>query len=251
MSAKPGQTIVVWFSCGAASAIAVQETLRQYPDCTVRVVNSPIAEEDEDNQRFARDVAEWLGIEIETAINEKYPNASAVEVWERRQYMAGVAGAPCTLELKKEARRQWESRNHHDWHVLGFTLDEKHRFDRFVTTERDNVLPVLIDAGLTKPDCLMRIVQAGIKLPLMYRLGYANANCKMCPKATSPTYYNKMRRDFPNDFKQRAEQAKRLGVKPVRLNGKRIALHELPPDAEGAPLKSMQSECGIFCEEQG
>jgi len=251
MSVAPGQTIVVWFSCGAASAIAVQETLRQYPDCTVRVVNSPIAEEDEDNQRFARDVAQWLNIEIETAINEKYPNASAVEVWEKRKYMSNPnGGAPCTLELKKEARYQWEKRNHADWHVLGFTADERDRHERFILTERANVLPVLIDARLSKPECFMRLQEAGIRLPRVYGQGYPNANCIGCVKATSPTYWNHVRKQHPDVFAQRVEQSERIGAKLVRVKGERIALRDLSPDAFGAPMTNMQSECGIFCEEQ-
>ena len=62
--------------------------------------------------------------------------------------MSGVSGAPCTLELKKHARQDWEKDNKVDWHVLGFTAEEEARHKRFTLTERSNVLPVLIDAGL-------------------------------------------------------------------------------------------------------
>jgi len=246
---SPGDKIAVWFSCGAASAVALQQTLLKYPECDVRAVNNPVAEEDEDNQRFATDVGAWLGIEIERALNPKYPAGSAVEVWEDRKYMAGIAGAPCTLELKKEARRHWEHKHRPDWHVLGFTADEAKRYERFVLTERANVLPVLIDAGLTKKDCFRIINQAGIKLPRMYRLGFPNANCKMCVKATSPTYFNAMREKFPDDFNARAKQSREIGARLVRYKGKRIFLDELPAEAKGRPMKTMQIECGIFCEE--
>lgn len=241
--------IAVWFSCGAASAVAAQETLRQYPDEDVRIVNSPVAEEDEDNRRFLHDVADWLGVEIELAVNDKFPAASAVEVWEKRKFMSSPYGAPCTLELKKEARRQWESANPVDWHVLGFTADEIDRFERFRTTERSNVLPVLIDAGLTKVDCFMRLQDAGIRLPRVYGMGYPNANCIGCVKATSPTYWNHVRKEHPEVFEARAEQSERLGARLVRHKGERIFLRELPADAFGEPMKNMQSECGIFCEE--
>lgn len=40
--------------------------------------------------------------------------------------------------LKKEARYQFEESNKIDFHVLGFTSEEKGRYDRFVLTERDN-----------------------------------------------------------------------------------------------------------------
>lgn len=246
---KAGDTIAVWFSCGAASAVALQQTLLLYRGCNVRAVNNPVAEEDGDNQRFADDVGEWLGVDIERAVNPKYPTGSATQVWSDRNYMAGIGGAPCTLELKKEARRHWEQQHRPDWHVLGFTADESKRYERFIETERDNVLPVLIDAGLTKEDCFRIVTEAGLQLPRMYRLGFPNANCKMCVKATSPTYFNAMRKAFPEDFEARAKQSREIGARLVRYKGERIFLDELPEDAKGRPMKSMQIECGIFCEE--
>ncbi|MEI7507856.1 MAG: hypothetical protein WCJ62_00150 [Flavobacterium sp.] len=240
--------IAVWFSCGAASAVAAKLTLEKYSD--VRVINNPVAEEDEDNRRFLRDVETWLGVKIESAVNPKYPTSSAYDVWAHRNYMSGVSGAVCTVELKKRARQIWEQTNKAEWHVLGFTVDEKHRFDRFVLTERGNVLPVLIDAGLTKQDCLDRIVAAGIKPPRVYSLGFPNANCIGCVKATSPTYWNLVRRTHPEAFQQRAEQSRGLGVKLVRYKNKRIFLDQLPTDAKGRPIAKMQIDCGIFCEER-
>lgn len=250
LTPAPCDTIAVWFSCGAASAVAVRETLRQYGDmCHIRVVNSPLVEEDEDNRRFLADVQRWLGVNAEEAKNDKYPNASADEVWRTRSFMSGPTGAPCTIELKKEARRQWESRNQADWHVLGFTVDEKNRHDRFVLTERENVLPVLIDAGITKDDCYRIIQEAGIELPRMYHLGYPNANCIGCVKATSPTYWNHVRKMHPEVFARRAALSRQLGARLVRHKGERIFLDELPADAKGRPMKTMDIECGIFCEE--
>jgi hypothetical protein len=243
------KTIAVWFSCGAASAVAAKLTLEKYTDYDVRIVNSPVAEEDIDNRRFLHDVEEWLGVEIEIAKNPKFPNHSAVEVWEKRKFMSSPYGAPCTLELKKEARRFWESSNQVDYHVLGFTVDERNRFDRFKMTERDNVLPVLIDAGLTKVDCFMRLQDAGIKLPRVYSMGAPNANCLGCVKATSSTYWEWVRKEFPEVFDARAEQSRRIGAKLVRHKGERIYLDELPEGAYGGPMKNMQSECGLFCEE--
>lgn len=251
MTPTDGQTIAVWFSCGAASAIAAQETLRQYGDrCTVRVINSPVAEEDADNRRFLADVAQWLGVTVELALNPKYSHASAEQTWAKRRAMSFPhGGAPCTVHLKKEARQYWEKHNHADWHVLGFTVDERDRYERFKLTERDNVLPVLIDANLSKPECAQRLVEAGISLPRVYRQGYPNANCLGCVKATSPTYWNHVRRVHPDVFKRRAEQSRELGAKLVRVNGERVFLDELDANATGAPMKNMQTECGLFCEE--
>lgn len=246
----PGAAIAVWFSCGAASAVAAKLTLERFGSlCNVRIVNTPIAEEDNDNRRFLADVQSWLNVPIELAINSKFPNCSAVEVWDKRSYMSGPKGAPCTLELKKEARYQYERRNKIDWHVLGFTYDEKTRHDNFILSERENVLPILIDAKLRKTDCYKIISRAGIELPLSYRQGYPNANCKGCVKASSPTYWNHVRRVDPDVFVARAEQSRRIGARLVSVKGERIFLDELLPDAKGYKMKSADFECGIFCEE--
>ena len=246
--------IAVWFSCGAASAVALKLTVDKYGADRVRAVNNPILNEHEDNRRFLIDVAEWVGVEIEDAQNPKYPTNDCVDVWDHRGAMSIIVPgkgsvAPCTDKLKKDARYEWEKTNHADWHVLGFTADEKKRHERFVLTERENVLPVLIDAGMTKEDCWDMLRREGIELPEMYRLGYPNANCIGCVKATSPTYWNLVRKTHPEVFRQRAEQSRRLGAKLARVNNERIFLDELDPKAKGRALKSMP-DCGIFCEEK-
>lgn len=248
----PGSNIVVWFSCGAASAVAARETLKLYGDtCNVRIVNSPVLEEGWDNRRFLADVEKWLGQKIEIATRSRYPNCSAADVWETRKGMSFPRGAPCTSELKKEARYEFERDNQVDWHVLGFHAGEKRRHDRFVLLERSNVIPVLIDAGLSKEDCAAIIRKAGIELPLAYKMGLPNANCLGCVKATSPTYWNKIREVAPAVFHARAEQSRRLGAKLVRVRNKRIYLDELHPEAKGRPLSRLEMpECGLFCEEK-
>jgi hypothetical protein len=244
------QSIAVWFSCGAASAVAAKETLRLYGSTHgIHVVNNPVAEEDADNRRFLVDVQDWLGVTIEIATCSEYPDGSADRVWRDRRYMAGNAGAPCTMFLKKRARQQWESRNPVDFTVLGFTADERDRFERFRLTERDTTLPVLIDQGITKAECFQRIAEAGLELPRVYRLGYPNANCIGCVKATSPTYWNHVRATHPIVFAARADLSREVGARLVRHKGKRIFLDELPTNARGADMRSMRIECGIFCEE--
>lgn len=246
--------IAVWFSNGAASAVALKLTLDKYGSESVRAVNNPVAEEDPDNLRFQRDVSAWLGIDIEHARHPLYPNASAVEVWDRRNAMSFPTGAPCTTHLKKEARQHWERENQVDWHVFGFTAEERQRHDKFVLTERENVLPVLIDAGMSKQDCTDLLYANGIAPPRVYAEGYPNANCIGCVKATSPTYWNLVRETRPDVFAARAEQSRRLGkngVRLVRVKNKRIFLDDLDPAAKGLPLKRLKMpECGIHCEER-
>jgi len=239
------QTIVVWFSCGAASAVAAKLTIDRYRETNnILIVNNPIKEEDPDNIRFKNDIESWIGQEIIEAKNKDYPEASIVDVFEKRKYMSGVSGAPCTMLLKKEARYQFELTHSIDWHVLGFTVDEMHRHERFVKFERANIIPGLIDAGYTKTMCFDELVMAGIKLPKMYD-HYKNANCIGCVKATSPTYWNLVRSTHPDVFESRAEQSFRLGARLVKYKGERIFLKDLPVNARGGKIQTY--ECGIFC----
>lgn len=244
------KTIAVWFSCGAASAVAAMMTKKIYGDThNIRILNNYILEEDWDNRRFLFDVQDWLGVEIEDVKHPKFPSGSAVSVWDRKRFMSNPKGAPCTAILKKEARQIWERKNKVEHHVLGFTLDEKKRHEDFVLSERP-LLPVLIDAGITKADCYRIVKDAGLRLPRVYDMGYPNANCIGCVKATSPTYWNHVRKHHPHVFEQRARQSEELGIKLVRVKGERIPLTELDPNAKGRPLKNMDFECGIFCEEK-
>lgn len=160
-------------------------------------------------------------------------------------------GAPCTTHLKKEARQYWERENPVDWHVFGFTAEERQRHDKFVLTERENVLPVLIDAGMTKQDCTDLLYANSIAPPRVYAEGYPNANCIGCVKATSPTYWNHVRATRPEVFAARAEQSRRLGVRLCRVKNERIFLDDLDPAAKGFPLKRVKMpDCGIHCEER-
>lgn len=249
---KPGEPIAVWFSCGAASAVAAKFTVDMFGATnTVRVLNNPVAEEHYDNQRFRRDVSDWIGVDIETVVNPDWPAASCKEVWTKRRFMAGKDGAPCTTELKKRARQKWERHNHIAWHVLGFTYDEQQRHDRFILTERSNLIPVLINRGITKSKCFAILAEANIRLPEIYDLGYPNANCIGCVKASSPTYWNHVRSTHPYQWAERAIQSREIGARLVRYKGKRIFLDELPREARGRPLESVVApECGIFCEEK-
>lgn len=238
--------IVVWFSCGAASAVAAKLTLEKYPNDNVIIVNTPIKEEDSDNLRFKKDVSKWINHPIIDAVAEKYPSGSIVEVFEKTRYMSGVAGATCTKHIKKQARYEFEKTIDIDYHVLGFTFDEIDRHERFVTGERSNTLPILIDAKMTKGKCFEVLINAGVKLPNIYKKGFPNANCIGCVKAQSPTYWNLVRKEYPEVFKSRAEQSRDIGCKLVKLHGDRIFLDELKPTDTGGRMRSI--ECGIFCD---
>jgi hypothetical protein len=237
--------IVCWFSCGAASAVATKlaivENTGKIPLVVARCM---VAEEHEDNQRFADDCEKWFGVPIVNLINEKF-NGSIYEVFRKRSYISGVEGAPCTLELKKNVRIAFQKPT--DRHVFGYCAEEQERFDHFLDANNIDAVSPLIDRGLQHSDCLAMVEQAGIKLPDMYALGYQHNNCIGCCKATGQGYWNKIRDDFPAAFDRMAKESRRLGVRLIRIDDERSFLDELQPGT-GNYQTEPEIQCGIFCE---
>jgi len=196
---------VSWFSCGAASAVATKLALAAGP---VTIVYCEVVEEHPDNMRFLKDCEKWYGQEITILGNDKY-NRSIYEVFEKTRYLVGPGGARCTGELKKQVREEFQRPE--DVHLMGYTAEEQDRYDRFIDANNVQCDAPLIDAGLTKSDCLAMIENAGIELPEMYRMGYLNSNCRGCVKATSPNYWVKIREDFAEYFERMNNMEKELG----------------------------------------
>jgi len=233
---------VVWFSCGAASAVAAKLAVENCDNVHV-VYCDTLAEEHPDNDAFLHRVEEWLDHEIEIIHSERYGTIS--DVFEQTRYMAGINGARCTVEMKKMPRFAYQKPD--DLHVFGLTADEGKRIANF---ERNNpelsLWWNLREYNITKADCYMALTRAGIALPAMYGLGFKNNNCIGCVKATSAKYWANVRKHFPAVFALRAEQSRNLGVRLTRVKGERIFLDELPLD-HGDLTPEEDIECGPIC----
>src|SRR6185437_1579636 len=239
--------LVCHFSCGAASAVAAKLILAGNPSEDVAVVNAFIAQEHSDNRRFLADCEAWLGVQVTVLRDEKY-SASTYEVWTRKRFMKNRFTAPCSGALKRDVIARFLL--HGDRSVIGYTADEEHRADRLTDLfpEESFCFP-LIERGLRKSDCLAIIERAGIRLPEMYRLGYHNANCIGCVKG-GEGYWNKIRRDFPDEFVTIADLQESLGPGAYlfrnRKTGERYSLRDLPPDA-GRYQDEPEISCGFVC----
>ena len=99
----------------------------------------------------------------------------------------------------------------------------------------------LVDAGLTKQDCLNILMTAKIELPEMYKLGYKNNNCIGCVKG-GKGYWNKIRVDFPDVFQRMAQQERKMNTKIF----KDVYLDELPNNV-GNYESELEMECGVTC----
>jgi len=236
--------VVVWYSDGAASACAAKMALDKYGH-RVRVVKCDTTDDEHaDNHRFRADVERWLGVEVELIRSTRFSGVD--DVFERRRYMAGVAGAACTTELKRMVREAYQQPD--DVHVFGYTVEEHQRARRFQINHPDIACDwILIDNFVRKSDCHAMLARAGIARPAMYDLGFEHNNCLGCVKAASPGYWNRVRDHFPEVFAKRARQSRDIGARLVKINTKRVFLDELPTD-HGREQSDGDIDCGPFCQ---
>lgn len=242
--------MVCQFSCGAASAVATKLILAEYGPEQVVIVNAFIKEEHPDNRRFLGDCELWFGRLVKVVRDEKY-DASTDEVWRRKRFIKGPRGAPCSGELKRRVLGLLAQPG--DVNIVGFTREESDRFDDLCDHFPDVEWKApLIERGIGKDDCLAIIERAGIKLPLMYRLGYDNANCIGCPKG-GQAYWQNIREDFPLRFVQIKMIQEDIGPGANFLRfrsgpriGERMPLAELPA-GRGDMSKEPSFSCSFFC----
>jgi len=237
---------VAWFSCGATSAIACKLAIEKDPLTVVAYCDT--GSEHPDNSRFLLDCEKWYGKHIVSLRSRTY--SDIWDVFKRTRYLAGVKGARCTAEMKKVPRFEFQEPG--ALHVFGFDKSEKERAKRFLANNPDtNAWFPLIEAGLSKQDCLDRITEAGIELPMMYRLGYKNNNCIGCVKGQSG-YWNKIRVDFPEVFDRMAKVERELNAAICKTYKggprQRVFLDELPPDM-GRYESELEIKCGLICGE--
>src|ERR1035437_4209480 len=106
---------VIWFSCGAASAVSAYMTLKSTPDAVL--VYCDTGGEHPDNMRFLKDVEKWLHKSVIILKNKKYKDH--FDVIRKERYVNGPAGARCTVELKKVLRFDFQQVD--DIQIFGYT----------------------------------------------------------------------------------------------------------------------------------
>ena len=234
---------ICWFSCGAASAVASKLTLSENPDAIIAYCET--GAEHPDNDRFLADCEAWFGKEVTRIKSPDYD--TTWDVWEKRRYLAGINGAPCTSELKFIPRLNFQLPS--DTHVFGYTNDKAdiNRANRMLETypEMKQDHP-LIRFKLDKRACLAMVINAGIKTPVMYDLGFHNNNCIPCVKATSAAYWALVRNTFPAEFNRMVDLSRKLNVRLARLKGERVFIDEIPLDH---PTKDpIAPACDFLCQ---
>lgn len=237
--------IVCRFSCGAASAVATKLTLAKYDRDRVVITRSDTGSEHPDNERFMADCIRWFNHPITVVKSDKY--ADTWDVWKKERFIRSMKGAPCTGALKREPHYAFELPS--DIMVFGYTSEERHRAERLRKENFERALEFpLIDAGLSKADCLGLISRAGIELPAMYKLGFRNNNCIGCPKG-GRGYWNMIRKHFPDQFERMAALQRELGEGSAfwrEPDGTKLTLDRLDPN-RGVQHDEPNIECSVMC----
>ena len=135
-----------------------------------------------------------------------------------------------------------------DEHVFGYTADalDIQRAERLRANYPEMTIRTpLIERGLTKAACLDMVHRAGIILPPMYAMGFANNNCLPCVKATSPDYWALVRYRFPDKFERMAKLSRELDVRLCRIDNERRFIDEIP--ATHPTTNPIQPSCDFLC----
>lgn len=246
--------VVVWFSAGVTSAVALKLALDKYRgSLPVVAAYCDTGSEHEDNARFMRDVEQWLGVTV-VVLRGNYSDTFAV--YRSSGFIKNTFGAKCTYELKKLPRRQFEQLAT-DLQVFGYDASEHGRAQRFMDNNPEvNTWFPLIDEGITKDEARHILKLGGIQEPITYSLGFNNANCLRtgCVKG-GMGYWNHMRRVFPDTFWRMAALEREIGHaicshEKRGPDGERVKvpvyLDELDPIA-GNYNTEPAFQCGLFC----
>ncbi len=164
---------ICWFSSGAASAVMSKLMIKENPDVIVAQCDLGDSE-DEDNRRFTKDCEAWFGKTILHIKSEKFSGID--DVFEKRKYHSGIAGAPCTGEMKVAPRLDFQLPS--DFHCWGYTADadDVRRFERMKAEyPLMNQRAPLIERGITKEGCLHCWSKLGLKGRVFMILGFLMA----------------------------------------------------------------------------
>ncbi len=248
--AEESSRIIGWVSGGAASAVTCKLAIAKYGLERVELIYIDPGSEHEDTRRFLSDLEAWLGKPVARIRSAAFFDTWAV--WEKRRFLRGQRGAPCTGALKSDVRGDL-GLPPDTVQLWGFTAEESKRAETFQNHHYGEMVCEfpLIDQNVSKADCYALIERAGMKLPEPYLQGFDNNNCLPCVKAEGAAYWNRIRRFYPDRFDRMAKLERELGYALVRktINGAKVSvfLDELDPDDGRDDDTPEPISCGITC----
>jgi len=208
------EKVIAWWSGGITSAVACKLAIDFYGKDNVQVLFIDTQNEHEDTYRFKNDCQKWYGCLIGsiTGIGGEYKNIQ--DVWRKHQSLNVATGAICSTQLKRRVREKWQKEIDYDYQVFGFEFEKK-EFNRAMGLKMNHpkakpIFPLLM-MGWDKDKCLEVVEDAGIEIPLAYKMGFKNNNCLNTGCVQGGIgYWQKMKRDLPEKFEAMAKMEHEL-----------------------------------------
>lgn len=224
---------LVQFSTGAGSAEVAWRVVEQHGPADVVLLTADTLVEDDDNWRFASEVAANLGLTITRLADGRTP----MQVGRDLRVVPNNRLAVCSRVLKRELLRTYmdDTFNPADSIVyLGFDWTEAHRLD----AARPHWVPWTISAPLVQPPYLHKSElldlwrRRGIEPPRLYAQGFAHANCGgACVRGGQAQWQNLLRVNRPRYLEWEAEEEQTRS-----MLGKDVAILRDRSDGELSPL---------------
>lgn len=208
------KSIICWWSGGITSAVACKLAIDIFGVDRCKVVMIDTHNEHPDTYRFKTDCEKWYQKEIEGISEIGGDYQSIQDVWRSHKSLNVATGAICSTQLKRRVREKWQELNEFDYQVFGFEFDKKefNRAKGLATnhSKAKGIYPLLM-FGYDKDKCLDIIKNAGIEIPLMYKMGFRNNNCfgTGCVQG-GIGYWQKMLVEFPDKFNKMADMEHEL-----------------------------------------
>lgn len=204
------EKIIGWWSGGVTSAVTCKLCIDIYGVENVRLIFIDTFNEDDDTYRFKKDCEKWYNKDIETItrVGEGKKYEKIQDVWYKYKSLNVAGGAVCSSELKRQLRKEWEKENTYEAQAFGFDVDEIRRVKSMVNNYKKTAKPIfpLLMYGLNKKDCVQIVLDAELKLPRAYVLGFLNNNCLNTGCVQGGIgYWQKMKRDIPRNFDEMAK----------------------------------------------
>ncbi len=169
---------LVQFSTGAASAEVAWRVVAEHGTDDVVLLTADTLAEDEDNWRFAREVADRLGCEWTILTHGRTP----MQVGRDVRVVPNNRMAVCSRILKRELLDKYRDEHYNPADsivYLGYDWTEPHRYEAAKGSWAPWTVkcPLLSPPYLWKQQILDLFRERGIEPPRLYKYGFGHANC--------------------------------------------------------------------------
>lgn len=291
---------ICWWSGGITSAVACKKAIEIFGKDNCEVIFIDTGNEHKDTYRFRTSCEDWYGIPIKTISCLKFLRDSPiyeyidvgkeyqdiVDVWYQHLSLNVATGAICSTILKRKVREAYQKKYPDYLHqVFGFEFEKK-EMNRALNLKLNHpitrpVFPLLM-FGINKEESINIVLESGIQVPEMYRLGFNNNNCFGYDEESlggcvqgGIGYWKKIQKEYPIKFEKMAlvehkltsmkgepvtmlkdqSNAAKSIVKETGIKWKQFVFLKKHPeypevkcldDMEGRPVENLM-DCNGFC----